>query len=264
MKKIISILLVLTLACGMFVACTNDETKDETTTTAAKATTKPRDDTPPTNQSPIRDDIELVADKTMTYKYKAVEVVWQPSSPEDFAIRTTDGFGEFVAQNPDWFAKDFNDADWDEAVGPLGDRINNLGDGNSEYWPGSYHGLFVRTTFELTKEQLDILKNTEDEAILSLYIFYDNALNLYLNGTKVLSHDSGSLQAEGVDARSLPNDWTDGYVDMWLDSTNEYYVYDGNAVDLLVEGTNVIAASLLDCWGGREFDMGIWIVYPLG
>ncbi len=259
MKKFISILLLCSLACGLFIACSSGKT--ESTTTPKVTTTAPS--RPNDDLIDVKDDVVIVERKTLTYKYQAVEVTWTDNS---YYTRDTDGFSQFVADNANWFAKDFDDSSWttwaSETDGYIGDRLDNLGEGRAASdWNGDNHGLFARTSFNLDQQYLDEIKN--GEATLYFDIFYDNTLHLYLNGTEIIVHDESEKFQPGVagNGPSGCHDWVDEYAMLFCDETDPYYIYEGNLGDLLVAGENVIAVSLLDCWGGRELDIGVVVAY---
>ena len=150
MKKFISILLLCSLACGLFIACSSGKT--ESTTTPKVTTTAPS--RPNDDLIDVKDDVVIVERKTLTYKYQAVEVTWTDNS---YYTRDTDGFSQFVADNANWFAKDFDDSSWttwaSETDGYIGDRLDNLGEGRAASdWNGDNHGLFARTSFNLDQQ----------------------------------------------------------------------------------------------------------------
>ena len=87
---------------------------------------------------------------------------------------------------------------------------------------------------------------------------------MYINGTEVFEHDESDLFVEGTPGNSGElgvHDWNDTHDMLYFDSSNDHYVYDGNVADILVVGENTLAVSLLDCWGDREFDLGLYIEY---
>ncbi len=255
MKKLVSVLLICAMAFSLFVACSSDDQGGTSTdaTTTKKITTRKVE-----NNVDVPEDKVILATGEAEYKYVVAEVTWTST---DYFTRDNDGFGTFVTENPNWFAKDFDASSWETAIGSLGDRTNGRTEGGSPYgWSGNNHGIFIRTSFTLTQEDIDDIK-TEGNA-LYLDCFYDNTLHLYINGTEVVQHDESTLFQEGVSGQSTGcHDWVEDYDAIFLDSSDERYVYDGDITDLLVVGENVIAASLLDCWGGREFDVGVSIFH---
>ncbi len=260
MKKIISILLVLTMAATMFVACdkSGDE-GDKTTSTTTTTTTRPIQDVIPGDDTP--DDKVLLAETEDEWKCKTVEVIWENDNGVDYLTRTTDGFGEFVTANPDWMKPGFDDGEWTNKAAPFGDRISKA-NADAIGWTNDNHGLFLRTTFEVTQEDIDSLK--AGDSSLYAWVWYDNTCYMYINGTEIFAHDDSDLFTDGVngDDSSLGvHDWTDDYVVIYFDDSEDYYTYEGAVADLLVAGENTFAVSLLDCWGGREFDLGLSIEY---
>lgn len=255
MKRIISVLLVLTMALTMFVACETGKT-DETTTTTPKKTTTTRPPLVPGDELP--DDKILIKETEYDWKCKTVTVTWEG---DDYLTRSVDGFGDFVSANPDWMKPGFDDEEWITKAAPFGDRISQS-NADAIGWTNDNHGLFVRTTFALTKEDIDSIK--DGKSSLYMYVWYDNTCYIYINGTEVFVHDDSDLFQEGTPGNSDSlgvHDWLDGYESIYFDGSDEHQTYEGNIADILVEGQNTFAVSLLDCWGGREFDLGLAIEY---
>lgn len=145
---------------------------------------------------------------------------------------TTEEFNTFITDNPTWKDAGYDVSEWQTANAPLGDRIGSspIGWGGTDQEP---HGLLCVTTF--TVEDLEAVADAD----FYMNIFYDNTVNIYLNGTLVYSDMTANTGA---------NDWVDNYTDIdFTESINQY----------LVEGENTLAISLLDGWGGRELDLAI-------
>ena len=264
MKKLICILLVLAMAVTMFVACDsgNGEGEATTTTTSKTTTTKRQDDFEP-GFDDTPDDKLLLVEGESEWKYHTVEVIWESetSGAMDYLHFVTNGFADFVTANPTWMAPEYDDSEWGSKEAPFGDRILQA-NADAIGWTGDNHGLFLRTTFEVTQEDIDSL--AAGDSTLYAYSWYDNTCYMYLNGTAIFVHDDSSKYQDGVagDDKSLNvHDWQDAYVIIYFDEMEEHYVYEGDVWDLLVEGENTFAISLLDCWGGREFDLGLSIEY---
>jgi len=142
--------------------------------------------------------------------------------------------GNFDSVNSSsWTSLNYNDNRWNSHASPLGDRLSNAA---AEIgWTGNNHALFVRQKFYFDKSLLD--GDTE----YYMYVYYDNTFHLYLNGSEIFADDT---------AISGKNDWTDSYVTIKLSDLS----------DKLVNGQNIIAASLNDSAGGREFDLSLYAV----
>ena len=154
----------------------------------------------------------------------------------EFACLTLDtaDFAAYLKEHPDWKDPGYDVSSWQVANAPLGDRVNGsspVGWGGEGSEP---HGLLAVTTFEI--EDLAALEGLT----YSMNIFYDNTIYMYINGNLVYSDDS-AVTGEGVD-------WLDNYEDKeFTEDIGQY----------LVEGTNTVAVSLLDGWGGRELDFTV-------
>ncbi len=130
---------------------------------------------------------------------------------------------EYESFTDEWFSPDYKiSTDWRKSVPPFGDRLGEC----RTTWKDKRHVILLRTVFEVD----DIASAREDGYYMN--IFYDNTITVYLNGNEVYS-DGG---------------WVDDYTEIPLDNFGEY----------LVEGENVLAVSLVDDVGGREFDMGLY------
>lgn len=146
---------------------------------------------------------------------------------------TTEEFVAYIEENPGWSDPGYDVSQWTKAAAPLGDRVNGsspIGWGGVDQEP---HGLLAVTTFEIG--DLAALEGKE----FYMNIFYDNTIRMYINGTLVFSD---------VTADTGEDDWIDQYED------TDFTV---DIVPLLTEGTNTVAVSLLDGWGGRELDFSI-------
>ena len=140
-----------------------------------------------------------------------------------------------ATQNPNAAGDGWNtavNADWAKANAPFGDRA----EGATRAWgttgegDGAQNNAYLWVAKEFTIDDLDAI----DGKSLFTNMFYDDDIRLYVNGTLVYQHDA----------------WNDGY---------ETYMLALNAADILVEGKNVIAASLHQHTGGYEFDLELYI-----
>ena len=264
MKKVLSFVLVLTMLMTVLAlfACTtapadegenkgNEEQEETTTTTKRQVDIEPSDD----DDTP--EEITLLAESEAEWKYQVKEVIY---SSNDYIGTEVDEFEAFKATDPDWYKADYDDSEWEVEAAPFGDRI---GGSNNAGYSQNNHGLFVRSTFELTQEQLDALD--KGETYVYAYTWYDNTFHLYINGIEVYSHDDSDMFVEGTDGtQSGAHDWTDEYttIELDVDDINEINDTDYSKIsDILVAGTNVIACSLKDAWGGRCFDLGLYYDY---
>lgn len=135
----------------------------------------------------------------------------------------------FEAMDSDWMTLDY-DPNWALGPAPFGDRINP--DRAEAYgWTGENDGIFLRQIFKL--RSATVLAN------MNFYIrtFYDNTIHIYLNGVEIFADDNGGS-----------SDWVDDY---------KLYKLEGVAEHLRL-GTNVLAVSVHDNAGGREFDLSFF------
>lgn len=145
-----------------------------------------------------------------------------------WAYFVTDDQG-FDTIDSDWNTLDFAEA-WAVGSAPFGDRIQP-GQAQQYGWTGDMDAIFLRTTFKL--RSATVLSGLH----FYLRAYYDNSVHVYLNGTEIFAHDNGGS-----------SDWTDGYVLVELDSIP----------DLLRKGSNLLAVSVHDNAGGREFDLSFF------
>lgn len=135
-------------------------------------------------------------------------------------------------------------ATWPTATAPMGDRYDRLGDNGSPIgWANDTHGIICYATFNLTAEQMEWVGKAELNDIY-MNVFYDNAFYLYINGELVFFEDANGGEGDWNEAQE-PVDFMDG-VDIRT---------------ILKAGENTVVAKLKDCWGGREFIMGLECVY---
>jgi hypothetical protein len=127
----------------------------------------------------------------------------------------------FEQMNENWMMLSYDSSSWEEEIAPFGDRQADLD--HEIGWSGENHGLYLITFFEV--EDVSELENK----YFYLNIYYDNTMVLYLNGQEIYSDVY----------------WTDSYVTLSLGQLSEY----------LLTGKNILAVSLLDDAGGREFDI---------
>ena len=272
MKKIISVFITaaMLLSVSALVACSggNDKSGNTTTTANASTTAPSTSTTAEDSQPPVagddddeEEDITLVGfpengdPNPWKYHVEAVDYLTEGGVTDYIRMgEGGDGFANFIAANPTWNNVDFDDSDWGTHDEP-GQLDANVG------YDGINHGLFVRAEFELTQDQYDKIKN--GEAGVYLYAKYDNTFHFYINGIQVFADDSSWQFQEGVDGGSVPGfiaDWKDG---AYQTLTVEYDVSysEGEEIrgeltpaDIFHVGTNVVACSLKDAWGGRMFD----------
>ena len=195
------------------------------------------------------------------WKYKVAEIDYLTDGGITDYIRMGDGgdgFAAFVAANPTWNTANFDDSDWGTHDVP-GQLDANVG------YDGINHGLFVRAEFELTEDQYDKIKS--GDAGLYLFAKYDNNFHVYVNGTQIYADDSSWQFREGKEGSSIA-----GFKADWYDSAFKVIpvAYDASyengeeiqgsltPADILHAGTNVVACSLKDTWGGRLFDADLY------
>ncbi len=272
MKKILSIFLVLSMLAASMASCGETATEDTTgdtsapaaedTTPAAEDTTPAAEDTAaPETSAPAAETeapaVEEVAnegyifDQMSEWHALAHECTWIDA---DGTVRGSAGvleghydndqFAEFVAANPEWY-KDYDlMSKWEVYEGPFGTGIDQFIAAETGWATelDTMQGLTVYKTFEIT--------DLSDTTLYEFYCFYDNSVHMYLNGVEFFVMDGSAQEGDG----SGKNDWNGGYnlitpnVDPEKTSIKDY----------LVEGTNHIAVSLRDKWGGREFDAQLW------
>ena len=125
-----------------------------------------------------------------------------------------------------WYLPDFNDASWSTGQAPFGDR-NDVSKANTA-WSGSQTCIWIRREFDLTSEQLEAM---QDQTV-TLNIFYDDNMHMYINGTEVLTKGGWNDAYELIDLPQRPQ-------------------------DIFTVGRNVIAISLQNTGGGREIDLSM-------
>lgn len=250
MKKILSLLLAGMMLLGM-ASCGNEDPADTTTTagtTTAKTTTTTAKTTRPQEVRPddLPDDWTLLASQ-YEWHYKLFNCPFDRDNGAIFP-EETDEMAQWLAEKGEEWYKDeallAEMATWPTATAPMGDRYDNLGEGNSPIgWAGDVHGIICYATFELTAEQMEwVAKAGQNDIYMN--IFYDNAFYLYINGELVYSDDANGGEGDWNEAQE-PVDFAEG-VDIRT---------------ILKEGENTVVAKLKDCWGGREFLLGLECVY---
>ena len=123
-----------------------------------------------------------------------------------------------------WFDINFPDADWQTGNAPFGKEEMSIWRNPNTEWLSK--AIWLRTTFDLTDEQL----NSADKIILLTH--YDDDTYIYINGHLAIE---------------LP-----GY-----NAIYEEIELSPEAIKLLKPGTNTIAVSVINNWGGQFFDMGL-------
>lgn len=153
-------------------------------------------------------------------------VMIEMESNWDYLIVDDDGF---AAMDSNWMTVDY-DAKWNYGTAPFGDRI--IPDRAEAYgWIGENDGIFLRQTFKL--RSATVMKD------MNFYIrtYYDNTIHIYLNGVEIFANDNDGS-----------SDWVDDYVLYKLDGIAEHLQF----------GKNVLAVSVHDNAGGREFDLSFF------
>jgi len=135
---------------------------------------------------------------------------------------TTEGFG---AMDPAWKTEGFDRSSWKQGTGPFGDYLKPQNAALSG-WQGDRHGIFLVTAFSI--------EDLEEALKKSYYLemFYDNGVSVYLNGLRIYQNSGWSTSYETI-VVSLKNS--------------------------LKEGNNLLAVSLLDNGGAREFDLSLFM-----
>ncbi|MBQ8287655.1 MAG: hypothetical protein IJX76_02655 [Clostridia bacterium] len=170
----------------------------------------------------------------LTLPISAAEDTVMIEQESEWSYTVTDNDG-FDSMDPDWMTLDF-DPDWQIRVAPFGDRLDHT-QAEKYGWTGENYGIFLRQTFKL--RSATVMKDMH----FYLRIYYDNSVHVYLNGTEIFAHDDGGS-----------GDWVDDYVLIELDDVSS----------LLEKGANVLAVSVHDNMGGREFDLSFFAtVEPL-
>jgi len=133
------------------------------------------------------------------------------------------------AEAGEWFALDEDEADWIVGKGPFSN------DDNMFYiteWPSQTRPILVRRHFTLTAADLAEIATGDVKMLCS----YDENPKMYLNGTLIWS--------------------TDG----WNDNNYAEIVLSDEHKQLLREGDNVLAVSLMQGGGGGHIDYGLKLV----
>ncbi len=267
MKKILSIFLVLSMLATAMASCSGDTTEDTTgdTTSAVEDTTPAAEDTTPAAEetepaaeetepaAPVVEEVSnegYVFERLSEWHALAHECSWIDA---DGTLRGSvgvldghydnDKFAEFVAANPEWY-KDYDlMSKWDTYEAPFGTAIDEFIAADTDWKLNldEYQGLTVFKTFEIT--------DISDTTLYEFYCFYDNSVHMYLNGEEFFVMD-GWIEGDN----SGKNDWNGGYNLITPNVDPEKT----DIKDYLVEGTNYLAISLRDKWGGREFDAELW------
>ncbi len=162
----------------------------------------------------------------------STDIPEQPLPPEQliaasdtnwyYKVTTTSGFHDM---DEGWIKEGFDISSWNVGKGPFGDCISSA-NARRTGWQGDNHGIFLITTFEI--DDLDKAQNKSYYAEM----YFDNTITIYLNGNRVFYHER----------------WNTSYEEIVLGFKN-----------YLKEGKNILAISLLDDVGGREFDMSLYM-----
>ena len=168
-------------------------------------------------------DATTVAPPTPPVESSERVLIDRKTTPWQYYVTTTANFSKMDAA---WYTAGFDRSGWKTKVAPFGDCIDGK-NAKESGWQGDNHGIFLVTTF--TVDDLDRFQ----EYYYSLDMFYDNTLVLYLNGQKLLQ------------------------LDTWNSSHETVVLNQKRVRDALVQGENILAASLLDDAGGREFSLSL-------
>lgn len=125
-----------------------------------------------------------------------------------------------------WITGEDDSSKWKSGQTPFGDRQID-GISYKTDWSGSMNAIFIRRTF--TVDDVRKFKNSP----LMTNITYDDGLKLYLNG-KLIFEDKN---------------WIDNYAELELAP---------DASEYLVNGENILAASLCNTAGGRQIDISLY------
>ncbi|MBQ7363988.1 MAG: hypothetical protein IJW46_00115, partial [Clostridia bacterium] len=153
---------------------------------------------------------------------KDIPLVTASQTLWQYTTVTTEGF---AAMDPLWKSEDFNRSSWKTGKGPFGDRIQNKNAALSG-WQDEYHGIFLVTSFAV-EDLTEALSHS-----YYLEMFYDNNVTVYLNGTRIYQNER----------------WSTGYETIVVSLKNS-----------LKAGENLLAVSLLDDAGAREFDLSLFM-----
>jgi len=126
-----------------------------------------------------------------------------------------------------WTTGEDDSTKWKTAQAPFGDRNIDGINWKTDWSQDTRKAIILRRTFTVD----DVSKFAGSP--LSTKITYDDSITIYLNGEKVFS-DGG---------------WVDTYVELNLSN---------DASSVLKNGENVIAVSLINTAGGRQFDMSLF------
>ena len=126
----------------------------------------------------------------------------------------------------DWTGRCVDEADWAWGYGPLSNSRDQF---LVSYWGSERQPLLLRRHFQLTAGQLDQAL----EGTIELSCSYDENPKVYLNGTLI-------WQADG-----------------WNDNNYAHCQLTDAQKQLLREGDNVVAVSLMAGYGGGHIDLGL-------
>lgn len=247
MKKVLTLLLAALMATSLFACGSDSDDNTDTTpasttaasTTAASTTAAATTKAPDEPQQPTTENKSFTLfEDTLDWAYKVFNCPYSGSGAGGSFAPATDEMATYITENPEWYKNGATlAADWPKAAAPFGDRAASQ---SSIGWEGDAHGLMLYTTFDLTADQLALLK-TAKEGDIYMNLFYDNTCYIYINGTLVFSEDA-NFQSGDWNEEQEPVDFNADELDL---------------ASLFKEGTNEISVSLKDCWGGREFIMSL-------
>ena len=216
MKKILSLLLAGMMLLSM-ASCTSEDPADTTpagtTTTTVGTTTKKPVTTRPQIQKPddLPEDWTLL-ESQYEWGYKLFNCPFDRDNGAIFPEETDEMAAWFAEKGEEWYKDPAVLADmatWPKATAPMGDRYDNLGDGNSPIgWGGDVHGIICYATFTLTAEDMEKVAKAGLNDIY-MNVFYDNAFYLYINGELVYFDDANGGEGDWNESQE-PGDFMEG------------------------------------------------------
>lgn len=218
------------------------ETEAETTAAPAAETTAQPASVTQTKTEPEESKSGYIIEEYSEYHYTTFVCPYTDGKgvvgggePNGYFDPETDEMAAFIADHPEWYKDTKLMEKWDIAAAPFGDRISSMMAADTPFIsdPVNVNGLMVYKTFDIT--------DLSDDINYTLNMFYDNTVYVYINGKPYFIND----------ANCGSGDWNGAYDPI------KYNIDDQKLTlkDFLVKGTNYIAVSIKNCWGGRELDM---------
>ena len=269
MKKILSVILCITMLMSLaaaFTSCTDNNAVETTagkteapaTTTTAKITTaddkKPDVTTVDDGGEEIPDSVMIISPDEQEWHYKVFLCPYSSTAQNGTYDAEQDEFEKFYVDHSwEHDAEDLPNGlidemkEWPTAVGPFGDADSGV-EHTDIGWTDDNHGLMLYTTF--TIDNLEEFK--KNYANLEIWVWFDNTPTFYLNGKLIYHMDT--------EVTGNPADWVDGitFLDPEDMKFEDYFAEDittaNDIFNYLVEGENTLVVTLKDAWGGRKFD----------